>query len=97
MKNKIYKIVFALLLSFFTACGGGDSNSDNNEIRSRNFTLNPNESVICTSLTTFIVTPSPSPNEPDVTLIQDAQNGDTTISVDADSKGYVTIEECSKK
>ena len=97
MKSKIYKVIFLVLLSFFTACGSGESAATQDQVKPRNLTLNPNESIVCTSATSFTVIPSLSPNEPDVTFIQDVQSGDTTISVDIDSLGYISITECSKK
>ena len=95
MKNKFFiTALLALFVTLFTACGS-DSGNTSPIIVDNSIVLSQNESVICSDDTDFTVTPSPE--EPDVTFIQDAKSGDTTIYVDTNSLGSVTVTGCTKK
>lgn len=96
MINKLFlKIIFAVLITVFTACGSGGSASSDNQKTVIDIVLNVGESLLCTSATTFTVVPSVE--EPIVIFTQDAENGDTKIELDENTFGTLSISGCTQK
>ena len=103
MKNILFISLLSLTTSLFIGCGGsGGGSSNNNEdnggvkddtIKS-DVILKKGDSIICTTATQFSVEPT---DKPLVNFSKDTENGEVTITLDKESKGFVTVVGCSKK
>ena len=89
MKHLIYFVITI----FIIGCGGSSDSSTTVE-KSNDIVVKAGERQICTSETSFTVTPT---NDPLVTFETDAVTNDTTIIVDENSSGYVTIKDCTTR
>ena len=96
MKTKILiTMMMFTFASVFVACsGGGGEDSTPVAVVLEDITLGAGGSSICTNATSFTVTPT---DDPDVVFTTDAESGDTTISVEAGSAGFVLIQNCTTK
>ena len=91
MKNIFFRLLFlGFILSVILGCGNSmDSSSTLTDI-----VLYSGERQICTNATSFAITPT---DNPAVTFSTDTSTKDTTISVEQNSSGYITISNCTKK
>ena len=95
MSNKVL-LTISILASLFVGCS--DSNSvditedETSTTALSDITLSAGDSKVCTTATKFTVTPT---NDPVVTFTTDADSGDTTIALSADTTGSVTISNCT--
>ena len=95
MTHRIFTIIFAIALAYtFTACSSGDGGTTTTDA-TPDFTLAPDASATCTKATSFTVVPT---GDPVVTFTTDADSGDTTILVDANSPSgsSVLVQDCTK-
>lgn len=86
------------LTVLFVGCGGGSSSDIEEDTTTpvvvKDITLNAGDSKICTNETSFKVKPT---SNPIVIFSTDASSGDTTILIDENSSGFVTISDCTFK
>lgn len=99
MKNILFISFFTLTTSLFIGCGGGGgtSNTDSNnaqEETTKDIVLKKGETLTCTKETQFSVEPT---DKPLVNFSKDTENGEVTITMDKESKGFVTVVGCTKK
>ena len=102
MKNILFITLLSLTTSLFIGCGGsgGGSSSDNTDDEVKEETtksdviLKKGDSLTCTTSTQFSVKPT---DKPLVNFSKDTENGEVTITLDKESKGFVTVIGCTKK
>ena len=102
MKNILFISLLSLTTSLFIGCGssGGGSSNDNEDNGDKNDTtksdvvLKKGDSIVCTTATPFSVEPT---DKPLVNFSKDTENGEVTITLDKESKGFVTVVGCTKK
>lgn len=88
------KITVILLTSLFIGCGGGGNNSDEIQNDPNSDTiLKQGESITCSEVTSFSVIPT---QEPSIQFSKNTENGEVTISIDKDSKGFVILKQCTQ-
>jgi hypothetical protein len=102
MKKHILVTLLSLSTSLlFIGCGSsGGSTSDTEEsllqedATKNDIILKQGESLVCTTETQFSVEPTDTPL---VNFSKDAENGEITIALDAESQGFVTIIGCTER
>jgi len=91
-------VLISVVASLFIGCGGsGGGSTDNgadNEPTNNDIVLKKGDSLICTKATQFSVEPT---DKPLVNFSKDTENGEVTITLDKESKGFVTVVGCTKK
>ena len=99
MRHRIFTILLGMALAYtFTACssdsGGGTTTTPVDD--TADFSLALGASATCTTASSFTVVPT---SDPVVTFTTDADSGDTTILVDANSPSgsSVLVQDCTKR
>ena len=99
MKKILFIAFLSITTSIFIGCGGSGGGGSNNDVKdepteSKDKVLKKGESLTCTKETKFSVTPT---DKPTVNFSKNIEDGEVTITLSKDSKGYVTISDCTKK
>ena len=102
MKSILFISLLSLTTSLlFIGCGssgGGSNDNEDNGVKEdttkSDIILKKGDSIVCTTATQFSVEPT---DKPLVKFSKDTENGEVTITLDKESKGFVTIDGCTKK
>jgi len=88
MKNILLISFLFIISSLFIGCGssGGGESSD--------VILKKGDSITCTKASSFSVKPT---DDPKVSFLKDVESGEVTVTMNRETKGFVTIINCSKK